>query len=882
MITVKTLKDALALMEFKPKGNLYTLKNVKYDYIVKVDFDKKKIIYPTGLTVNDKTTCNFEHNENFVVLECVCRLLKLGYKKESLELEPKWEATHGYSGGGKADVLVKDNNGDPYLIIECKTWGDEFKKYWDKTELDGDQLFFYAVQQRTTKYLCMYSSELKNKKLIRKSNIISLKDNDAMLATFTAPKTFKDATDKSSLYAAWRDTYGLYKSSYGIFEDDCTPYEVAEKPRNKSNIDPITNDDIQKKFYQFATILRQHNVSGRENAFDKLVNLFLAKIVDEMKNPDKLQFYWGGPQYDDYYRLQDRIQVLYKEGMEEFLGEEVTYIDEATIEDAFRLFINDPDATKDTISKYFKQLKFYSNNDFSFIDVYNERLFYQNSQILVQVIMMLQDIKLVTEKPNQFLGDLFEMFLDDGIKQNEGQYFTPTPIVKFLLSTLPLEEMVGDGSRGPLHVLDYACGAGHFLNEYARRIKEYVPEEKLPDYYGNVLGIEKEYRLSKVAKVSAFMYGQKEIKIIYDDALSKNANVKEGSFDLLVTNPPFSVKGFLETLSDVDRNRYVLSKVIGKSSYATNNVIEGFFIERACQLLKDEGIAIIILPISLLNNPDAVSIKARELVLENFEIISIVELGTKTFGKTGTTTATLFLKKRKSNPAEKDHFKNRVDAWFNDDWSKDDVFKDIESLEKYCEIRGITLDQYKDFINDNSSGDVWSTEPFSVYLENYISSTEWKNYITKDSYQKLSSEEQDLALHKKFYVYCISKEKEKLYFFLLANSNHTPVVIVRSPSSDAELKKFLGYTWKDSKEDAGLKIVGQRGAENNIDKIQTPMFNPTDLNDESKINVLIKNNFLDKELKKLQHTSVRKAAMSIYWPIWRKMKEKNAGQLLLY
>jgi hypothetical protein len=30
-----------------------------------------------------------------------------------------------------------------------------------------------------------------------------------------------------------------------------------------------------------ANILRQHNVSGRENAFDKLVNLFLCKLVDE-------------------------------------------------------------------------------------------------------------------------------------------------------------------------------------------------------------------------------------------------------------------------------------------------------------------------------------------------------------------------------------------------------------------------------------------------------------------------------------------------------------------------------------------------------------------------------------------------------------------------
>lgn len=36
-------------------------------------------------------------------------------------------------------------------------------------------------------------------------------------------------------------------------------------------------EDTQKKYNEFATILRQHNVSGHENAFDKLINIFLAK-----------------------------------------------------------------------------------------------------------------------------------------------------------------------------------------------------------------------------------------------------------------------------------------------------------------------------------------------------------------------------------------------------------------------------------------------------------------------------------------------------------------------------------------------------------------------------------------------------------------------------
>lgn len=59
------------------------------------------------------------------------------------------------------------------------------------------------------------------------------------------------------------------------------------------------------------------------------------------------------------------------------------------------------------------------------------------------------------------------------MKQSEGQYFTPMPIVRFIVSSLPLEQIVSQSERIP-SCIDYACGAGHFLTEYAVRIKEFV------------------------------------------------------------------------------------------------------------------------------------------------------------------------------------------------------------------------------------------------------------------------------------------------------------------------------------------------------------------------------------------------------------------------
>ena len=129
MITIENLKNVLSEIGFEKSdiGDYY-----KIDYTgcsMAVDFDNAKLIYPEkkGLVVNDRTTSNFSHPENFVVFECVCRLLEKGYRPEHIELEPRWTLGHD-AKGGKADILVKDEDNNPLLIIECKTAGTEFNK----------------------------------------------------------------------------------------------------------------------------------------------------------------------------------------------------------------------------------------------------------------------------------------------------------------------------------------------------------------------------------------------------------------------------------------------------------------------------------------------------------------------------------------------------------------------------------------------------------------------------------------------------------------------------------------------------------------------------------------------------------------------------------
>ncbi|HEY5368845.1 MAG TPA: N-6 DNA methylase [Hanamia sp.] len=670
MITKASFKKILEYLAFTFKNNSYSKKI--NGALIQADFENEKLIYPKGVTIEGDFTLNFSSNENFVVFECVHRLLSLGYKPEHLTLEPKWKLGHGASGG-RADIVIRDNEQKVFAIIECKTAGKEFKDAWELGLQYPTQLFSYAQQEGSTKCICLYASDFTDKPEFE-YYVIPLIDNESTLEALAEDETiltYSKATRFDEKYNVWKNTYNQEFDTKGFLEEDIQPFQLGRKNYSINDLKEIGNNDIQHKYHEFATILRKYNVSGRENAFDKLVNLFLCKLVDEKENPASLKFYWRGMAYDSDFDLQDRLQLLYQQGMKQFLNEDVTYINQEQIDEAFRFLEEDPDATKDTINRYFKQLKFFTNNDFAIIDVHNERLFVQNANVLRSIVQMLQDIRLKSESDehhNQFLGDMFEGFLDAGVKQSEGQFFTPMPIVKFIINSLPLEQVLLESEHTP-KAIDYACGAGHFLTELARQIKPLAGKYKkaaISEYYSNITGIEKEYRLSKVAKVSAFMYGQDEIKIMYADALAKNPEIQNSTYNILVANPPYSVKGFLETLNVPEKRSYELFGNIDDKSVITNNSIETFFIERAKQLLAPDGVAAIILPSSILSNDAKIYQHTREILIEHFHIIAIAELGSGTFGKTGTNTVTLFLRRRQINPSEADHYRNRARSWIDE------------------------------------------------------------------------------------------------------------------------------------------------------------------------------------------------------------------------
>lgn len=864
MITIDNIKQLLSTIGFYKSETNDEFMSIYFENIdasITVDFTNEKIIYPEGVGADRDTTKNFSKNENFVVLECVVQLFKIGYLPQNIVLEPK-------TPGGRedsfyyGDILVKNNDNRPYLLIECKTTegknDDEFSKAWNKTKQDGGQLFNYHNTYRQAEYLCLYTSDFVKDEVKRTYYFIQMNDIDEIIGgkkhVLTYKKVREDLGGKEAYFKVWAQTYDRFYDTHGIFEESYLPFCIGQKRKNIESLDDVGSDVIDKKYHLFRETLRKYNVASHENAFDKLVNLFLAKIVDEQRNPEDLQFCWKGKAHDDYYRFQDRLQKLYKIGMEEYLNEIVTYVDDNDVENAFHLHKNEPDAIKEKIIDYFHQIKFYSNSDFGFLDVHNEELFRQNSVILKEMVEMLQDIKIRDNKQPQFLGNLFENFLDQGVRQNEGQFFTPVPIARFMVSSLPLQELLEQNDYKP-NMIDYACGAGHFLTEYATQtlsVLKAMNKERNHELFHHIYGIEKEYRLSKVSKISSFMYNQEGINIIYGDALLDYSNISEGTFDVLVANPPFRVTGFLQTLPDDDIRKYSLSEEVAPSNYRSFNNIEYFFVEKAKNLLSENGVAAIILPNTIRTDSERIAVKTREIILRYFDIIGIVELTSKTFGKTGTETTVLFLKKRPEDVAK--YAKQRAESWFNNDHSQDYRYKDQEVINDYCDYIGITREDLDSLIQNTPTEELKNSEFWDNYVQNLIKSAAYKKIIQKPIKENYTRQQREDDAFNYILKEIRNVEKEKLEFFILATYSKKGVVVVKMPNGSVAEKEFLGYEWSNAKNNEGAHVLGIEESKDpdqiqakGWDRIVTPLYNPTNLLDDPlKINHLIKQNFSER------------------------------------
>ena len=725
-------KLLLKVIGFSPKDGaveVYRKEYKQHNYTIEVDFLKEKICYGDLIGADCKTTQNFSQAENWVVLECVDRLLEKGYKPQNIILEKTWAAGHGTSG--RLDICVTRDDGSEYLLIECKTYGKEFDKAVAKLNKDGGQLFTYFKFSNKADVIMLYTSELQGKEFVYKNEIVKIEDDYRV-------------GDVKDFYDKWNK---LTKDN-GVFETWVEPYCFESKALIKSQLKPINQEDSSFIFNRFLEILRHNVVSDKGNAFNKIFTLFLCKVYDETSKQDdeELDFQWKEG-VDDHVKFQLRLTDLYKNGMDVFLSRTVSDFDEEEFENKYKtLDENVRNELKDQINR----LRLEKNNEFAIKEVYDHDSFVENAKIVKEVVELLQGYRIRYNKRQQYLSDFFELLLTTGLKQEAGQFFTPVPIAQFIIKSLPLEKIVDEklkSKQGELlpYMIDYAAGSGHFITEYLHEVQNMI-ENKQPNKYIEttskkiknwqsdpydwateyVYGIEKDYRLVKVGKVGCYLHGDGLANVILSDGLGNFVNTKDykgklhkqnddnskdnQQFDILLSNPPYSVSAFRQTTRDyyTEKDFDLYDKLTDNSSE-----IECLFVERTKQLLKDGGVAGIILPSSILTNT-GIYTKTRELLLKYFEIVGIAELGSNTFMATNTNTVVLFLRRR--NNYECINLEKSVDKFFSN--RTDVTINGIETpVTKYVNYvwEGLSFEDYLTLLNKEPNDKVKNHDLFKEY-----------------------------------------------------------------------------------------------------------------------------------------------------------------------
>ena len=858
MITKENLPEVLHILGFKEtKKGIWTKQWESSKHYatsitpppptMQVDFTRERLIYPQGLTQESDTTGNFSQNENFVVFECVHRLLEQGYKPQDLVLEKTWRLG-GTSKSGRADITIYKEAEDTkekfvYAIIECKTAADKGKKESEYTKAkkdlqtnpEGNQLFSYAAQARSVEWLCLYASDYDERaqSLSYQDEIIKFKDDENILNLAkedSSIQTFSKASESSDFFSTWEETYN--KQSYHDLIFKSQAYKIGIPPLYKKDLKPFDkNDGLNVKFKE---ILRHNNASNRNTAFDVLLAVFLAKCYDEQSKSDneELDFYYN-PLGDDYFRLYKRLKSLFIAAMKQFLKEDVFYIEDDLVAKTFQdYFHTNRKRAQEILEDAIQQAQNYSAQFFAFKKVYNRRLFNQNGKILVEVVQLFENYRFSYSSKNQFIGELFEDFLNEGFTQNEGIYFTPTPITRFIWNALPFEDFINLRYKKFPKVIDFACGAGHFLTEGVSAISDYCKAHKLEiedkDISSHFYGIDKDDRLAMTSQVCMFLNGASESKIRFIDGLEYDKDFygdNQQDFDILVANPPFSVKSFKENLS-----RKVLKAKEGNIPYKVLEAlslnakeIENAFVERLTHILKPKALVAIILPSSILSNTDKATILAREIILQNFAIHCICSFGSQTFGTTGTNTAVLFLRRFDEPPKKTLLIQDSIEAIFHSESSEIleslESFADKELLESYVNFQNLSLEDYQSFLQRQR---IPQSELFKSYKEAFYEQSEIKKYKDSKAFKALDTNSQEQELEKRFLDFCLHLEQEKLYYFALTYKQHT--LIVKAPDDTSEQKRFLGFVINKGKtSNAGLQesegLLSHKENRNAEDKI---------------------------------------------------------------
>lgn len=618
--------------------------------IEKVDFDKKTIGYVSQIK-QFREIKKVTGNEEIVRAYILTKLInELGYKPENIEIEKEYDIGRPKVNKPRIDIVVRDDKKNTFLYMELKS-PEDYEK--DKDEVIEKQLFNLASQEKgqgiNVKYLVLYSFDVVNNEIKDKAIVIDYEKYPSF-DSWKGERNFADELPER----------------YGKAQKE--PFIKSGKKDLETN---FTHEQLENLRENLHNVLWGGGGTDDNEVFSSLTNLILAKIQDESekKKGEKYDFqiFSYVKEFDEDFEtkdtLFDRINNLYRRALKQRLN----ILDENKLNKSY--VVDENRFSLDKLKYTVQELEKYS-----FVDGKNS---FDGKDIL---------------------GDFFEGIIREGFKQTKGQFFTHINIVRFILWGLQLDKLAITRVNRDLEIpylIDPSAGSGTFLIEYMKFITKnlkYRFRDKLddtrdiddnfhqwfmPNHRENkwakdyIYGSEINFNLGTATKVNMILHGDGSSNIFVKDGLlpfklynketapnslkqyepdnlyaDKEVNKQ---FDIIITNPPFSVDLDNETKKNVKKDFVFGDK---KNS-------ENLFIERWYQLLKPNGRFAAVLPESVFDTTENKYI--RLFIYKYFKIKAVVSLPQVAFEPyTSTKTSLLFAQKKTEG---------EVRQW-NESWSK--------------------------------------------------------------------------------------------------------------------------------------------------------------------------------------------------------------------
>ncbi|MYD86273.1 MAG: N-6 DNA methylase [Acidobacteria bacterium] len=277
-----------------------------------------------------------------------------------------------------------------------------------------------------------------------------------------------------------------------------------------------------------------------------------------------------------------------------------------------------------------------------------------NLKVLAYIVSELQRYSLLYTRAD-IKGQAYEELVGANLRGDRGEFFTPRNVcdmaVRMVLSLHSNQKIAS------LKVLDCCCGTGGFLVAVINRMRKKITgferakggsEKDISNRTAirvkelaerNIFGMDINPFLVRTTQMNLVMHGDGSVNVFQGDSLVTageweddlaRQKIKQGAFDIVVTNPPFGGQANIDDPHVL--SRFELPALESKDTRSFMPA-EQLFVEGALKYVKRGGYLAIVLPRSIANNPGLRFI--RKWLLQSTRIVASIDLPKETFAEGG-------------------------------------------------------------------------------------------------------------------------------------------------------------------------------------------------------------------------------------------------------